>query len=33
MPGAVGRQATGPDRGELRDLLGDYTEQTGAHFG
>lgn len=36
-PASMARSAELParrtERGELRDLLGDYTEQTGAHFG
>jgi hypothetical protein len=33
MPGAAGRSGGKADRGELRDLLGDYSEQTGSFFG
>jgi hypothetical protein len=33
MPGAAGLPAGRTERKKLRDLLGDYSEQTGAFFG
>ena len=33
LPGSNPRKAGEARRGELRDLLGDYAEQTGSFFG